>query len=326
MKRFPPAMAERLREQHLDRNRPVIDFLLRAMERDREAFASVLGSAIALRLFLFIVPAITAILGLVKLFGASAAVTAALETSRTAGRVALDIQTASTQSSSSGLALAVSGVGLTLWAGRTLTSVLAASAAGAWRLSADEARPTLRMAGTLTGLIFSLVLATTVLNRVRSIGGIALTTGSLVVLAALVAAGWFIVMWTLPSATQDPGAHLPGAAFFGISVAGLQWFTQFYLPESISRSSETMGTIGVAVATLGYFFLVGRLMATSFVVSAVTWERLGSVSQLVFGLPGLRRLPHRYPKLVEFFGLGEDSPRPPDGSDGTDGTDGSEKG
>lgn len=84
--------------------------------------------------------------------------------SGTAGKVALDINTATKQSQQSGLGLFLSSLVLLLWAGRSLTRVLAASAAGGWVLSAREAKPTLRMAGTLTGLIFTLLVAAGVLT------------------------------------------------------------------------------------------------------------------------------------------------------------------
>jgi hypothetical protein len=64
-----------------------------------------------------------------------------------------------------------------------------------------------------------------------------------------------------------------------------------------------MGSLGFTVATLGYMFVIGRLMAASLMLNAVVWERLGSVSGLVFSLPVLRRLPARSPRLASFFDL-----------------------
>lgn len=93
-------------------------------------------------------------------------------------------------------------------------------------------------------------------------------------------------------------------------MAVLQWFMQYYLPDRISESSATLGSIGLAVGALGYFFFVGPLMATSFVVNAVIWERYGSVSEAVFALPVLRRIPQKFPKVKHFFNLGGDTPVP----------------
>jgi len=64
-----------------------------------------------------------------------------------------------------------------------------------------------------------------------------------------------------------------------------------------------MGSLGVSIAILGYMFLVGRLLAASLIIDAVIFERFGSISGVVFALPGLRRLPTRYPWLARFFDL-----------------------
>ena len=64
-----------------------------------------------------------------------------------------------------------------------------------------------------------------------------------------------------------------------------------------------MGSLGVTFATLGYLFLVGRIMAGTLVLNAVLFEQLGSISELVFELPLIRRIPARFPKVAAFFDL-----------------------
>ena len=72
-----------------------------------------------------------------------------------------------------------------------------------------------------------------------------------------------------------------------------------------------MGSIGLTVASLGYLFIVGRLMAVTLVLNAVLFERLGSLSELVFALPFVRRIPARFPKVRAFFDLGPHDAPPP---------------
>ena len=91
--------------------------------------------------------------------------------------------------------------------------------------------------------------------------------------------------WSLPRGTTDPGALLPGAAFTGLSLTGLQWVMQYYLPGRIERASDLTGSLGITVAPLGYLFLIGRIMASSLILNAVVYERVGSVSELVFDAP-----------------------------------------
>jgi hypothetical protein len=104
----------------------------------------------------------------------------------------------------------------------------------------------------------------------------------------------------------------------GLGFAVLQWFMQIYLPGKIARTTDTMGSLAATVATLGYFFLIGRLMSASFVVNAITFQRWGSISQVVFALPIVRRLPKRFPKLEQFFDLARDENAVGDPVDETD--------
>lgn len=81
---------------------------------------------------------------------------------------------------------------------------------------------------------------------------------------------------------------------------------QFYLPSKLERSSALAGSVGTTVAVLGSMFLIGRVMASSFVVNSVIFERLGSISEALFGLPVVRRLPERFPAIVRWFDLPTD--------------------
>lgn len=68
-----------------------------------------------------------------------------------------------------------------------------------------------------------------------------------------------------------------------------------------------MGSLGATVASLGYLFVIGRVMAGTVVLNAVIYEQIGSISVFVFELPGLQRLPVRFPGLRTYFDL--DHPR-----------------
>jgi hypothetical protein len=72
---------------------------------------------------------------------------------------------------------------------------------------------------------------------------------------------------------------------------------------------DTYGDLAVTLAVLGNLFILGRLMTASFTFVAVTYERFGSLSQMLFDLPVVRRLPRRYPKIAAFFSLEGAEPR-----------------
>ncbi len=153
-----------------------IDLAATYYERDRDAFASVLGAAIALRLFLFLVPAVTTAVGLVLLISGSEAVRSLADQANLTSEVASQIETSTRTTTLQALSIFVGSLWLTVWAGRSLTKVLAACAGGAWRMSGRQTKVTVRMAGAVTSLVLLLVVVSAVLNRVRDDLGLAAAT------------------------------------------------------------------------------------------------------------------------------------------------------
>jgi hypothetical protein len=281
----------------------LVELGVKLFERDRDSFGSVLGSAIAMRLFLFTASLSVAAVGLVNLVTRGKGMGGVLGGAGVTGQVATQVESATSGSTSRYITLLLTGLVLSASAGRSLTAVLAATSARAWGLEARGAKATMRTAARVTALVALLVLAASLLNRIRASFGVAVGSTSLAANALGVGIGWFFVCLALPRASRDPGSVLPGAAVFGISMTLVQAFMQWYLPGRIASASAVMGTIGFTVAVLGYLFLIGRLMALSLAVSAVAWEELGSLSEAAFALPVLRRLPERFPKLAAFFDL-----------------------
>jgi hypothetical protein len=272
-------------------------------ERDREQLTAILGSAIALRLFLFMVPILAMSMAIIVLVLGPNGLDSLLQQASVTGELAQEVNSFSDTSGSALIVAVVTSAWLAAWAGRNLVVVLAACSATAWRLDVTARRATLRVSATVTMLVFVLVITASATNRFRAEFGIAGSTTSWIVGAVAFTGAWFAVMWVLPRGTPDPGAVLPGALLVGLSLSVLQWFMQFYLPSKLERSSALAGSVGTTVAALGALFIVGRVMASSFVVNSVIFERLGSISVLLFALPVLRRLPVRFPAIARWFDL-----------------------
>lgn len=269
-------------------------------ERNGSAHASVLGSAVALRLFLFLVPATVAMSSLVDVLPVREALEQHMVANVATGEVAQAVTSADGWRV---LSLFLSGVMLTLMAGYSLTKVLIASTAASWRMGSGEAKTRVVTVAALTGILFSSVAASAVLGVLRDQAGILGASAVWLSIMAFSAAAWFVVSVTLPRAVNDPGAVLPGALLFGVANTVLQAVMHIYLPSKISRTTDTFGGMAATVAVLGNFFFIGRIMTASFLLNAVTYEHFGSISQLFFGLPGLRRLPRRYERLAHYFSL-----------------------
>lgn len=280
----------------------IVDVAARIHERDKDAGGTLLGSALALRLFLFFVPLLLAVVGLAGILGTAASGAEANDTIGISGAVAGYVDDAFSQSGRTpwiALAIGLFGIATT---GRSLTRALVLSSALSWRMGGRQRTP-VRAIGIVVGLIVGLALSSMILNRIRLAAGAALTSVSMVGLTAVFVVLWLVLFQSLPRSTTDPGASLPGAAIVATVMAGLQAVSQFYLPHQVSSASNLYGQLGVLVVFLGWFFILGRVIAFSFAVNAVIYEQIGSVSTFVFGLPLIRQIPRRIPAVARYFAV-----------------------
>lgn len=296
--------------ERLERRRQrsvVLDLALRLHERDREAAGTIAGSAVAFRLFLFFVPTLLVLVGLAGFVSAYLSADDAISVSGVSGVLASEMEAAFTQSSTARLsALLVGLVGMAT-SGRALAKALVLMSALSWRVPPSRQRATVQVTAVVVGIMLSLALCAILVNLVRSEFGVVFAGMSLMGVAVTYFVAWLALAMVLPRATPDPGALIPGAVLIGVVMALLQGVTQFYLPDRISQASSIYGGLGVTIVTLGWFFIIGRLAVLSMTINAVIYERLGSITSLVFSLPLLRALPRRSPRLASYFGLDDDA-------------------
>jgi uncharacterized BrkB/YihY/UPF0761 family membrane protein len=291
-------------KRHLERfqGKPLGDLVVRVWERDGAAAGTLLGSALAFRLFLFFLPLVLFVVGLAGLTAGLVDADRVTETTNLSGALAAQVRSAFEQSNTSAWLAILTGLFGIATAGRSLTRVLLGASALAWQTSVRR-KATVRVVGTVVGLVVALALMAVLVGRARAAAGLAVASLSLVGAIAIYVVVWLLIAQRLPRATTDPGANIPGAVLVGGSLAVLQAVTQLFLPGQISSASQLYGAIGSTIAILGWFFILGRVMVFSFVLNAVVFERFGSVSTFVFGLPLLRVLPRRFPAVARFFDL-----------------------
>jgi uncharacterized BrkB/YihY/UPF0761 family membrane protein len=281
----------------------LIDIAFRLYERDKASAGSVLGSAVAFRLFLFFVPLLLFAVGLAGFLAAHLEAKSLSGAAGVSGTLATQIEAAFSQPGSTRWVATLAGFFGMLGAGRSLTKALLASAALSWQVPLREQKLTVKMIGAVTGLVVALALLAVAVNRIRGHLGLTVASMSLVAVAALYLVAWLVLTSALPRATTDPGALLPGALVFGVALAAMQAVAQLYLPGRFEHASALYGSVGIAIATLGWFFIIGRVIVFTNTLNAVVYERVGSVSQVVFELPVLRALPRRSPRLATYFNL-----------------------
>jgi uncharacterized BrkB/YihY/UPF0761 family membrane protein len=297
------ARANALLEKYHDR--PLIDVGLRIYQRDREAAGSVVGSALAFRLFLFFVPLTLFVVGLLGFLARWIDATDVIDAGGLRGTIATQINTALSQPESTRWLATVTGLVGMAWAGRSLSKVMVSASCLAWRLPVTT-KASVRVIGSVIGLIAGIVFVATVVNRLREDQGLAAAGLSFVAVVALYGIAWMAISMLLPRPTRDPGALLPGAVVVGAVLAGMEAISQLYLPDKLGRASALYGALAVTIVTLGWFFFAGRAMVFGMSLDAVIYERFGSISQFVFGLPVVRVLPRRSSWIRHFFDLGED--------------------
>lgn len=287
------------------RRHVLVDIAVRLWERDRAAAGTLVGSAVAFRLFLFFAPLVLFAVGIAGFLSAYVEHDD-VESAGVTGAIATQIDSALAQPNSTRwLAVLTGAFGMAL-AGRTLTRVMVAASCLSWRMPIRiKASP--RLIGALIGLLFGMALLAAIVNRIRGHLGIAGAGVSFVAVFACYAIAWLLLSQLLPKPTHDPGALLPGACLVGFVLAALHGISQLFLPEQFERASHLYGAIGTTLVTLGWFFILGRTVVFSMTLDAVLYERIGSVSQLMFALPLLRRLPASWPWLARYFDIGDDA-------------------
>jgi uncharacterized BrkB/YihY/UPF0761 family membrane protein len=279
-----------------------IDVAIRIHRRDREAAGTVVGSAVAFRLFLFFVPLLLFLVGLLGFVATWVDAEDVNEQTGVTGSLARQIETALSQPDSSRWIATILGLFGMAGAGRALSKVMVSASCLAWRLPV-RAKASVRVVGGIVGLIAGIGLVAVLVSRLRVEVGVAAAGLSFLAAFVLYGLAWMALSTMLPRATNDPGALLPGAMLVGLTIAGMQAVSQLYLPDRLGRASELYGAIGTTVVTLGWFFILGRAMVLGMTLNAVIHERFGTISQAVFTLPVVRILPRKSPWIRRFFDL-----------------------
>ncbi|HZX54995.1 MAG TPA: YhjD/YihY/BrkB family envelope integrity protein [Ilumatobacteraceae bacterium] len=311
-------------DEHKDRF--VIDIGERLYRRDKESAGTIVGSAIAFRLFLFFVPLMLFIVGLAGFLAQWLTAQDVSGTSNVSSGLAKQINTALSQSGSGrwvAVFLGLIGIATT---GRSLSKVLVTTSCLTWRLPITS-KASVKVIGGVVGVIAAIGLMATIINRIREHLGIGVAGLSFIGAMAFYAIAWTAVSLMLPRGTSDPGALLPGSAIVAVTIAAMQAVSQLYLPSKMSHASSLYGAIGTTIVTLGWFFIFGRAVVFGMVMNAVIYDRFGSISQAVLSLPVVRILPRKSAWIRKFFdvdvnGKGDDSNDAQANAASSDSTDG----
>jgi AbrB family looped-hinge helix DNA binding protein len=268
---------ERARDQvdtWRDRSR-LVDLVFGVFARERIIATSVLSAFVAFRLFVLLVPMLYVAVAGLGLYGQADPDGPAelAEQIGFGGVAAANIAEAVQSSERARWVALVAGTAALLWASVGVSKSVFAVHLVAWRLPRARMRTGPIAALGPVVLITCLMLTSALAAAIRAwspAAGLVTTLGVFIVYAAL----W---LWASINLPREPGAPwtalLPGAVLFAVGLQALHLAVVYYFADKASKASSVYGGLGVALVTLTWLFLVGRLSVGAAEVNAALWEQ-----------------------------------------------------
>jgi uncharacterized BrkB/YihY/UPF0761 family membrane protein len=266
------AEAARRRYEELAQRQPLFGLPLTALATYAARQGMLLASAIAFRLFFWVLPVV--LLGVALLSGLGRSdqqvKDAAVEATGITGAARAEVLSALSEGGRSWWILAVVGLFGVLWTTMLLRRTLVLVNAHLWQTTIGRTRTR----QLVVSVFFFVALVSLVAFSARLIGRIdGLFPGSIVLSTlgqALVSGGcWLAVMRQLPDRRTDWTDLVPGALLFGLGLALMHLVSRVYLPARFEHSSALYGSLGIAAAMLVWLLLFGQLVVWSAIVSSV---------------------------------------------------------
>lgn len=257
---------------HRRHRHPALDVAWRGVDLDARVNGGILSAAVALRLFLFVVP-----LGLVLVTGfgflADAGQETPTELARRAGvtgLIASAVGSAGELTVLNRLVLLAGGLYAGGRAARSLRQTLEVVHALVWD-QRPEPRGGVRPALGLLAVAAAAAVLVLVVGRIRAADA---TAGAVATAVSLVVplGGWWWLSDRLPHGDAPRRALLPGAVLMAAGVQVVHVVTVYLLARQVSGRSDTYGTLAVAMAVLLWATFLGRLVVSTAVLNATVWE------------------------------------------------------
>ena len=258
---------------------PIAEIGWRTFRRDQSVAGSVMASALAYRLFVWMLPLALLVvggLGLASEAGGGDS-TAFAEDAGLTGYFAESVGDATDATGGfTRLAVIVSASLVLLYETYVLLRALRAVSALSWGVPVRTMRHPATQTLILLGLLVGLVVGGVLTKQISDVADV--PVGWLVALVSLGVAPCFYVlmsMLVLPNGADRWTSHLPGAALFYVMVAAIHLFTVLVLYPWIARKQETYGVLGVAAGVLLTLFVISRALVISTALNAVLQRQRG---------------------------------------------------
>ncbi|MCW2549374.1 MAG: hypothetical protein JWN96_3834 [Mycobacterium sp.] len=252
--------------------RPLLGLPLAFLAQYTARQGVLLASAVAFRLFLWLLPLALLAAGILAAAAADSgnSIGSASKSAGLTGAASHQVAQALRDGHRSwGIAVITGGV-LFVWATRTLMRTLTVASAHAWATPVPKAGQkrilitTLMFAATWL-LVFACTAALHKLGRVVP-GGLLL---GFLAQGLLISVAWLLISQRLPDRRQSWHELIPGSLFFGFGLALLSLVGRVYLPPRFAHSSAVYGSLGVASVMLVWLLLIGQLIISSAFINSV---------------------------------------------------------
>jgi uncharacterized BrkB/YihY/UPF0761 family membrane protein len=281
----PPGRIARLRAradraadhyQQLAQKRPLLGLPLAFLARYPARQGMLLASALAFRLFLWLMPLALLVAGILAGLskGKASSVESATKAAGITGAASQQVITALHDGHKSWWVAVLIGAAAFLWTTRTLMRNLTVVTAHAWQVSTPRPRQKDVLLTTLLFaaawiVIFVIAAAISRLDRLIPGGGVIV---SVILETAVLAAMWLIVSVRLPTKSNSWMDLWPGCVLFGFGIAVMHAVSRVYLPRKIQHSSQLYGSLGVAAVILVWLLIIGQIIVSAALVNSVWTE------------------------------------------------------
>lgn len=234
-----------------------------------------LASALAFRLFLWLLPLALLIAGI--LAGVSGEytgdLTSASKSAGVTGATTHQIIATIQGGQKSWWVAVVVGAFSWMWATRTLIRSLTVLNAHVWAAPVPKPKQKAVLATSLAfaGLWILAFAFAAGLHKFDELvpGG---TLIAFVIEAATFAATWLTICLRLPDSRSTWTDLLPGCVLFGVGFAALHVLSRVYLPRRISQASELYGALGTAASVLAWLLIISQVVVSAGLVNAIWFE------------------------------------------------------
>jgi uncharacterized BrkB/YihY/UPF0761 family membrane protein len=256
---------------------PIAEMGWRTMRRDASIGGSVLGAALAYRIFIWLLPfALALILTLTLIAGHDqSAIANLVENAGLTGFIAKSVNEATdgTRSWAVASALVATLFVLAYQSSALLRSIRAVTAL-AWSLPVGRvSRPTRSTLLFLVWLVAFMAVSASAAPIRHALGFPLDIFVNIIVYGAGLPALWLLLSWfLLPHGAAHWSDLVPGAIAVGVEVGVISLFNSLILFPWLTEREETYGVLGITAGLLFGFFLIGRAMELSAALNATLVE------------------------------------------------------